>query len=512
MNAVGASDRLEWSAWHLAAFALAVAGAFLLVAPHLRHPLWQDEVKTLVMFASDGVLHPFRSYQIPNNHVLFSAALSVWAEGVNSVAGLRALPAAAYLCSAVLLGLCVGRFGGASAGVFASLLFGTSHVSHAFAAQLRGYGFSWLPIVIAYCLLQPFLTGGGWRIGLAYAAAAAASVAVLPTNGVIVAVLGVFAAATAALEGRLCERVTLGRVAVVLLAPLAGAVAYVGVLPRLLATAEIDYSPWTLSGMAEHWLWATAVDFAWLAPLALLGAAVTVHRAVRGRGEDRAAARRALVFASACVAVPALGFALLPQLPYARNLVPLLPLWYAALGCFLATGWRVALARWPRASGPAQVALVLAVVAAAAWREADEPDRLAREAGPEVVQDLYHQYYHQAFDPVAMARRLEEIGSGSQAVFLTDFNGEWVVGFETERRYGRAARERIVHFLDAEKGLPDRRGRVPIYVLTHHLERAREIARHHGLLQPNERDLVVSTGFFKLFRVPDAAPGRDPGP
>ena len=515
MNAVATRERSsalassEWSSWNLAAFALALAGAFVLAAPHLRHPLWQDEVKTLVMFASDGFLHPFRAYQIPNNHVLFSAVLSVWSEGVRGIAGLRALPMVTFLCSVVLLGLSASRIGGPSAGVFASLLFGVSHVSLGFAAQLRGYGFSWLAIVVAFCALQPFLERGGWRAGFTYAGAAVASVAVLPTNGVIVSVLGFFAVATAALEGRLRERSSGRRIALVLLAPFGGAIAYVGIFPKLLATAEVDYSSWTLTDMAGHWLWATSVDFAWLAPLALLGVAVTLRRAVREPGADRAIARRDLLFAASCLFVPAIGFALLPQLPYARNLVPLLPLWYAALGFFLASGWRVAFRRWPSRRGPVLVALVLAVVAAAAHREWGDAGYVSRARGPALVQNLYDQYYHHEFDPAGMARRIEGIGVASQAVILTDFNGEWVVGLEIERRRGKAARERLVHFSEVERGLPKQRGRVPLYVLTHHLDRANEILSRCDLPGVAEEDLEASTGFFKLYRVPVGGWDRD---
>ena len=87
--------------------ALVLVASAGLVAPHLFHPLWQDEVKTLELFSRGGFWHPFQVYPFPNNHVLSSALLSVWGDlagGAEAgVAWLRGLPAAMFLAAAGLL-------------------------------------------------------------------------------------------------------------------------------------------------------------------------------------------------------------------------------------------------------------------------------------------------------------------------------------------------------------------------------------------------------------------------
>ena len=84
-----------------------LAIAFYLVAPHLADEIWYDEAYTLMNFSGRGWLHAFYDYHAPNNHVIFSAMLSLWHGFVlgdqASVFGLRVLPCLMFFCSIDIL-------------------------------------------------------------------------------------------------------------------------------------------------------------------------------------------------------------------------------------------------------------------------------------------------------------------------------------------------------------------------------------------------------------------------
>ena len=76
--------------------------------PHLKDDAWQDEAATLMLFAAHGVREAFGNYSMPNNHMLFSAALSLWWARGDSVMVARLLPALMWLVSTALM-VVVGR-------------------------------------------------------------------------------------------------------------------------------------------------------------------------------------------------------------------------------------------------------------------------------------------------------------------------------------------------------------------------------------------------------------------
>lgn len=490
---------------------VAGVGVAALLVPHLADPLWQDELKTLELFSSHGFLHPFRVYPFPNNHVLFSALLSLFGDLPWSFEPWvsRLLPAACFGGSLVFLAVAVARMGGMRAALLAVLLFGTSHVSLAFASELRGYAVAWLPLCVAWWGLPRWIARGGALRGGAYLLATGSSVAILPTNLWIAAVLGVYALLIAWLERDTLGPRGLGRAVFAALAPLSGGLAYVAIWREVLQTAGRDWSDWTLSSLAGHWLWATTTDFAWLLPVAVVGLGVLVRGSARG-GARAQACRRTLVYCGCCALVPLLGFGLFPQVPYPRNLVPLLPLWYGGLALVLAAAWE-ALPGVSRGLDTAlRLALCLVLLGAAGLRESRGADYAVRHPEPVsgLVQDLYDQYYHHAFDPSAAAASVAALAAEGPVLFVTDYNGVWVVGAEVERQHGAALRRRLVHFRGPLPIAPSPTAETRLFVLTNGLERAREVARTRGLSEPTARDRVATSGFFEIYRTEAGATGN----
>ena len=64
--------------WLAGVVAVVLLLAILAQLPHLADDAWEDEAATLVLFAAQDVAHAFSDYRLPNNHMLFSAALSLW--------------------------------------------------------------------------------------------------------------------------------------------------------------------------------------------------------------------------------------------------------------------------------------------------------------------------------------------------------------------------------------------------------------------------------------------------
>ena len=95
-------------AWLAGVVALCVLLAMVSELPHLADDPWQDEAATLMLFAAHGVGGAFSDYNMPNNHMLFSATLSLWWARSDSMLHTRLLPALVWLVSTALLRV-IGR-------------------------------------------------------------------------------------------------------------------------------------------------------------------------------------------------------------------------------------------------------------------------------------------------------------------------------------------------------------------------------------------------------------------
>ena len=192
------------SIWRLALFVLAAAAA-IIARQHLAHQFWYDEAYTLDHFATGEAIQAFCDYHAPNNHILFSACLSLWRRFLTRYGGpylfLRFLPYLFFLVSTAATASVFRRLSGGAVGGIAAALFASSHVTYNFAVELRGYGPSWLPVVLSLGAAHRFCQTPGWRAAAAYALAASCAVGIVPTNILACAVVAAWATALAVSRG-----------------------------------------------------------------------------------------------------------------------------------------------------------------------------------------------------------------------------------------------------------------------------------------------------------------------
>lgn len=359
---------------------------------------WHDEVYTLDVFAT-SVKAAFTDYHAPNNHVLFSAALALWRKlspGEESMLFLRMLPAACFAASAVVLAAAVKRAAGAAAGALAAVVFVSLHVTLNYALQLRGYGPSWLAVSGALWAAAAWRATPRPAFLCAFAACAAIAVGILPTNLLPSLAIGAWAAA------RGPRRLAGGFLA----APLAGFVAYVGVLPQLASHASAFQPGLTRLGVLGEW-----GRFLFLEDTTIVIALATcAFLALRRREEPRPPAEPVdgvLLALPLCV----LAFLLMRHAPYGRVIVPALPLLAASTGVS-------GVAILKRFSGKyvahAVGGLAVALVLYAAIRD----ERLKPPARP--VNTIGAQYFHEGFRPSAAVAAAAALGSGPVLVLADD--------------------------------------------------------------------------------------------
>lgn len=492
-------------------FALILAAGVYLAAPHLQDEIWYDETYTLEYSATGNVADAFTKYHTPNNHVLFSAALSLW-RGVNgSAPWLRLLPFAAFLLSVGLLMLAAARLGGRLAALFAGALFATSHVTINFAAQLRGYGPSWVPVAAGLLLVLLFMQTGRTVWGLLYVLAAAVGVSILPTNLTAFAILGVWAAAMTLASGRWRSASSLIRLALILVAPLGAAISYAWIWDKVAKQSARAFGSQTLAGVFRHWSWATLVDFWWLAPIAALGLAVLVRAAWKDRSSDVRSPRSQLLLLASCLVVAPLAYALVEHVPVPRTLVPLLPLWYAALAVPLAAGCRRLGAETSVAGRVGVAALLLAVLVVGVVRESDNAGYGSRNPDGSRPQNVYDQYYHHAFTPAGMTEVLHRLaGATPTSIIMTDDSDLWALRYAIRSAHPDDLGAPCVYYKwpEFENAGPDllREGNVLIVACSP--GRAANVAKYLGIPDENRPTEVGSTGFFKVYLCPQTEPPK----
>ena len=180
-SATGPASTASGQLYTVAVIALLLLG-LLRVLPGLADEIWQDEAATLLMFANQGVLHPFVDYALPNNHMLFSAVLAaLWSPGQDPLP-LRLLMLGSWGLT-LLLCLAVGNHVvGRAASMVGLALLAASSLAIDFGLQLRGYAFSWPWTLLTLLAALRFMQYGSRWHGAALAVVALANVLILPTN------------------------------------------------------------------------------------------------------------------------------------------------------------------------------------------------------------------------------------------------------------------------------------------------------------------------------------------
>ena len=471
------------------AYVVAVSLALSLLAqlPHLADDAWQDEAATLMVFAAQGFAHAFSDYTMPNNHMLFSATLSLWWSRGDSVRSARLLPGLVWLLSMALMIASGRRTLGWPATALGSALWSGGALTAAFAVALRGYAFSWPCTLVAFAAAQAFVRDGAWRAGLLFALACAANLAILPTNALVSLVCVSAAWLSCRWEDGGARRAPLARALIALPLGLLGAAVYLPHREQLAQHLQHGFSAWSSAQIAQHWLLASSAQYLCLLPLLAYGVWLSWH--ARQSHVARDGMRAMVLLAVLIVLIPAfLALAPTPLVP--RALVPLLPLWCLALGGVLAPACVALCARlrWPETEVLAAAALLFFALG----RVVPACGGLAWRFPP--GDDLCHQYYRDDYHPTAM---LSAIATrfGAAAV-LVDPAAHWALEFVQWNRS-----EHAVRLLDASLWAQAMGGQLPRLVVGDSAPAASALLRAITARTPHDMHVVLDSGYLKLYGV-----------
>ncbi len=398
---------------------LCVLIGLVLGAHHLFDPIWHDEAYMLEFFASHP-LNALTDYHLPNNHILFSFLLACYKElfgiGDLQVFWLRLFPLVSFLISITLLCCILNRVQGKRAAWLGGLLFVASHVVLNFALELRGYGFSWLPLTLSWYLLLRYVESEEghrkkqWFYG--YALTAIATVGILPTNlllfGVITAV-SVFLHSVRIQEFRI--RMLLEHVCRIGIPPVLGLIFLIPVGDQL-SQAVNGAASTSLETWVIHVPWATLSDLWWITPFFVYGIYRTI-KAFHFRENNYNTAWGPLLFGLTLI-LPCACIAVLPVSPPVRIFVPFLPLLYGAMGIAVAAGTPSTL----KYSRVLFFLLACVLVSTGFYREYVDAGYGKRHSSAEIIEDnLYDQHYQDNFGVEKTVHRIMELTRNHSYVF-----------------------------------------------------------------------------------------------
>ena len=451
--------------------------------PHLSDALWQDEALALNDYSIRGFLYPFLHYELPNNHVLFSALASVWIEsgwGGASLVSLRCLPFLFAVASVPLCFLTARRLGGTWAGLLAALMFAASPVAIAFATQFRGYAPSWLFALAMLYFGLDFFRRPGWAWITPYTISAALLVGLVPANLFIGIAIGLALIMRQLLVRESpCSRPWLG-MATLLLAPFLGMAFYGAIWRPLVAASRLNVNDWTRGDLLGNWLDATSTPIIWLAPV--LVASLVLGTATLAAGSRKGSPQRGgfLLAILLLAALPAVIF-LMPGRPFPRTFAAFLPVWYCAISTIL--GFGASLIR-RRHAGGLLLLLLLAMGLPMIGSRLDASCGRPRSS-PEFTNDLCFQYFHDRYFPSQVVHVWSELGQPNLPI-VTDFEGYYAIGI-------LGSEARVYEF----RSLPAGARRPPLLVgfdQTQMERMARAIAE-----DPADYAQIADTGYFKVF-------------
>ena len=471
-----------------------VALASLLVAVGLQglaKELSYDEAYTILCYAVPGARFSLSHYTTPNNHVVYSALLALLVRW--HLEPLYRLPS---LIAAAITVWLVGRS-----------LRGTTHLSpvlrwtavlSAFAAfpaflsfstQVRGYALASGLIAACVALLLPRPTGSAALRGLAYAAAGAAAVGVVPTSLLPLAALGVFDAVREVVHWRSPRR-NLGGLALKHIGVLAGLLLYAPVWSNVVANSRRGWGTegWPLAGPL---LLGTVLPLGFLLVVALMFGDV---RRLGGRvREIPEPTLLGLVVVTTVAAVLASGVRLFP-----RSFTGFIPLAVVAVvGSALH-----ALAGRPRAL---LVAAVGTAVLGQAYWQVSVNLALADPVWPVSRLLLPEPYEARDFDPFEATTAASRYARAGEMVFV-DNRDPYCEEMAIYYYAAIAGWQRPVIF--APQGFvkpPPRRDLAGAVVVSRDVEGRDGIALTLGLRRPRW-DVVKGHGHFKVWRL-----AADPG-
>lgn len=385
--------------------------------------LWQDEAYTIVNFAGNSLNHVFLNYQLPNNHIWFSAALNLWRKILPDnadVIALRTLPFIFFLAAIPAVFFCGRKFAGSLAGASAALLFASSSVTGAFALQLRGYGPSWLVVTLAFFSALQLIGGGLRRYFMLYAICCIAAVGLLPTNLFVLEILAIAVISGEVIRGRSVSRI---EAVVLLVGPVLGLVSYLAVWSDLAKASQHSWSPWSLSDLISHWAFATTQQFQWLVPIFLICLASVVRLLFVDDPGRRNATQKMLIVMIVAMAGLGLWLYAMPAKPFPRTLVPILPIWYIFIGSILAQGVFWFQVRFQRVGVALTIGLLLIVsIRALSGEPCGQP--VPHSPGEAT---LCYQYYRDAYKPSQAAIVVNKLRAESKRPVVLGYEAMWAL-------------------------------------------------------------------------------------
>lgn len=400
----------------MATFFLVLLVLLILVSTvglNLDRALWHDEIYTLIHFSSNGFLYPFTTYQQPNNHILFSALISlIWKWGLSTVE-LRIPALILYLTAAFLLYLCAEKVAGRICGFTAVVLFISNPAIITFALQLRGYSISWVFILIQTLSLLEYTRERRARWLALYFCAAFLTLGVIPTNLIFnIAISG--AGLLVLIKYKLATRVSCS---VLLLAPFAGGVMYALVLPEVLVHAGHAFSPWGKFEVLQHFF--TALFFNNIAlTLCSLASFVSILALAKTMKDIRF---EFLVILFVSVTFLIFFWVLLSaNTPFPRNLIVSAPIYLVALAACIT----LAVNKLNRGSTQKQLFAYLLLVVLA------YTNLNYSECGSSRMSNLCTPYYNQdTYLPEMTYLKVRDLGRRGVKSFIGSYDSSYAVNF-----------------------------------------------------------------------------------
>lgn len=492
--------------WALVSFLIIFLFGFFMVVPHMFDDAWYDEVYTLLFFADSDPLKAFRDYHEPNNHILFTFFLTVWRGFGESIPFLRLLPLLFFLLTLLTLMIVTERLGGLLAGVLAGMFFSTSHTVLNFAVELRGYGLSWLPVTGALLLLPPFLQSGRCLWGCLYVLTAAFAVGVLPTNLMVFFVLSVWAILLIFSSG-IPDYMVLKRLTVIIMAPFVGLLAYIMVWRWVVFHSGYYGNSFTLINTFKEWYWATLIDFWWILPIGLLGVFVMVNNADCTAKNKYISLRQQLLLGVSCIVIPPLVYSAVPNVPFSRTLVPLLPLWYSLLALTVAMGWKSIFNKSKIISRNLAMILLCAIAVFGIIRESKGAGYKSRYELGDSPYGIYDQYFHHEFNPGNLVGALDGLIQKKPLLLVFDEVDRWAIYYVINKRrqdpnfIEKMGDSFFVYFKEdtAQLEVLSRISDHDVYIISPSLESATQVVKHLNLPIIDELREIYNTGFLKIY-------------
>lgn len=329
--------------------------------------------------------------------------------------------------------------------------------------------------------------------------AAALNVAILPSNIFISMVFILWGAGLLLLDRQIKIRLKLKQIFFLTIGPLIGASSYCLIWKQVLIQSNKNWSSWHYPGIALHWLQATTADFILLAPFMLLGLILLIKASLTERSLAIGSPRNQLALCTSMLLAFLLWIVLVPNPPFPRTFMPLLPVWYFCLGIFIAASFAFLAARFPKVIKKTFVPLVSVFFCTVLlYRQPcsgiGAPDKS--------VPNLCTQYYHaKNYNPFQTILLLSLTTGNDAPPVVTDFEGNYALGFIMASNkiedfqlmhYGRWLK---IH----APNIP-----YPPLIVTRDKEQLLNILQEMGLPE-KEYTLVTSTGYFKIFNIQEAA-------